>query len=344
MITLHSVAEKIKKISKYVAIIFTALIFTIWIIPIVKQAKENLFPAPPMPPTVSFGKLPPIIFPKINEKKTYTYNIETLSGKLPQLPITTKVHTIINPMQSLLLLKKSIRDANSVNFTSSPIYISELEYKWDNKNNPKQSLFLNILYRNFTITNNNSDILDPLEKTKPSRDESIKAVQLLVNSLNHNSTDIDYTKTNYTYYKIENNIPMEIKNTANMQLIKINLFQNKINNLPIYYENPPYSTMNFLIDKNNEILSGEFFHYSPKEENATYPIKLAELAFEELKKGKAYIPYYGKVNKILIRNIFLAYYLGKENQQYIQPIIVFEGDDNFFAYVSAVSDEWVQNQ
>ncbi|GDX61765.1 hypothetical protein LBMAG33_0750 [Candidatus Levyibacteriota bacterium] len=247
-------------------------------------------------------------------------------------------------MQSLLLLKKSIRDANSVNFTSSPIYISELEYKWDNKNNPKQSLFLNILYRNFTITNNNSDILDPLEKTKPSRDESIKAVQLLVNSLNHNSTDIDYTKTNYTYYKIENNIPMEIKNTANMQLIKINLFQNKINNLPIYYENPPYSTMNFLIDKNNEILSGEFFHYSPKEENATYPIKLAELAFEELKKGKAYIPYYGKINKILIRNIFLAYYLGKENQQYIQPIIVFEGDDNFFAYVSAVSDEWVQNQ
>lgn len=84
-------------------------------------------------------------------------------------------------------------------------------------------------------------------------------MQLLVNSLNHNSTDIDYTKTNYTYYKIENNIPMEIKNTANMQLIKINLFQNKINNLPIYYENPPYSTMNFLIDKNNEILSGEFF-------------------------------------------------------------------------------------
>jgi hypothetical protein len=41
---------------------------------------------------------------------------------------------------------------------------------------------------------------------------------------------IKLEKTNYTYYKIENNIPMEIKNTANMQLIKINLFQNNLIN------------------------------------------------------------------------------------------------------------------
>ncbi|NMB56402.1 hypothetical protein GYA19_00515, partial [Candidatus Beckwithbacteria bacterium] len=47
-------------------------------------------------------------------------------------------------------------------------------------------------------------------------------------------------------------------------------------------------------------------------------------------------------DKIMIRNISLAYFDSKLPQKYLQPIYVFEGDDNsnreFIAYIPALQN------
>lgn len=126
-------------------------------------------------------------------------------------------------------------------------------------------------------------------------------------------------------------------------------FQDFEMDLPILYPQPPYSTMNFLVASGNsqaEIVAANFSHQRlnlEPEEQATYPIKTAEAAFEELKEGKGYIAAYnGNEQQILVREVYLGYFLGKDPQEYLMPVIVFEGPDSFFAYVSAVKDQALQ--
>ena len=43
----------------------------------------------------------------------------------------------------------------------------------------------------------------------------------------------------------------------------------------------------------------------------------------------------------MIKKIYLAYYLSEQRQNYLMPIVIFEGNNNFYAYVQAVQDEWI---
>jgi hypothetical protein len=154
---------------------------------------------------------------------------------------------------------------------------------------------------------------------------------------------------------------------SNAQVIRVDLYQKDIEYtltagksgdltrfqefemaMPILYPKPPYSTMNFLVASGlNEldVVSAIYNHQLPDlkqeaEEEATYPIKTAEEAFTDLQEGRAYVAAYsGGDSQILVNDVYLAYYLGEEVQEYLMPIVVFEGPNGFFAYVSAVKDE-----
>ncbi|MCL5432856.1 MAG: hypothetical protein M1524_01950, partial [Patescibacteria group bacterium] len=75
---------------------------------------------------------------------------------------------------------------------------------------------------------------------------------------------------------------------------------------------------------------------------ATYPIKTADESFSDLQRGDAYIVSYdGTDPNIKIKNVYLGYYLGDTEQDYLMPIVVFEGNDNFVAFISAIKNEWL---
>ncbi len=113
---------------------------------------------------------------------------------------------------------------------------------------------------------------------------------------------------------------------------------------PILYPNPPYSTMSLLLASGAnalEVVDADFTHQDinlTPDPQGIYPIKTVEEAYEELRQGKAYIAAYNNPEntQILINSVYLAYYMGKEKQDYLMPIFVFEGKDGFFAYISAV--------
>src|SRR6266404_5428692 len=118
---------------------------------------------------------------------------------------------------------------------------------------------------------------------------------------------------------------------------------------PIIYPHPPYSTMNFLVasgENQATVVSAIYNHQTVNlqpDKNATYPIKSAQQAFDDLKNGKGYIASYnGSDSQILISNIFLAYYIGVTDQDYLMPVIVFQGQNGFFAYVPAVTNDALQ--
>lgn len=93
------------------------------------------------------------------------------------------------------------------------------------------------------------------------------------------------------------------------------------------------------------VMAADFTHQTidQTDTSATYPLITAQQALDNLKNGKGYVAaYYGNDPKILINNVYLAYYLGKTIQDYLMPVIVFEGQNGFMAYVSALADESLQ--
>lgn len=80
------------------------------------------------------------------------------------------------------------------------------------------------------------------------------------------------------------------------------------------------------------------------DEYSTYPLKTIGEAFDELKNKKAYIAsYFGTQKQVKINDASLAYYIEKNEKDFVYPIIVFTGSDGFYAYISAIRDEWIRN-
>jgi hypothetical protein len=79
-----------------------------------------------------------------------------------------------------------------------------------------------------------------------------------------------------------------------------------------------------------------------REMYSTYPIKTTEEAWNELKAGN-YWPA-SDVNGIdvAINNVYLAYFEPVSLTNYLQPIYVFEGNQDFVAYVPAITDKYIK--
>jgi hypothetical protein len=102
--------------------------------------------------------------------------------------------------------------------------------------------------------------------------------------------------------------------------------------------------MHFIVGGNNtrELMEASFNHQAVSNISSSYPLITVNDAYSQLKKNNAYIgSYFGDSNDIIIKKVYLGYYLGTTKQEYVMPVFVFEGKDGFSAYVSAVKSEWI---
>ena len=259
------------------------------------------------------------------------------------------------------------------------IKIDSATYQWIHKKNLERKLTFDIITFNFNLESNYllSEILKPSRTTLES--DAVNKVTSLLNAINLNPPDLDITKTSNKndinlyittpqLFSVTNGQLVPTKLLSETEVIRVDLYQKDVIykldtgipevtgvikkedvTLPIVYPRPPYSTMAFWVastEFGNELVAANFFYQKPFIEQtplATYPIKTANEALEELQNGKGYIAaFHGENTSIQIKKVFLAYYLGNAIQKYLMPIFVFEGNNGFFAYVSAVKNDWVE--
>ncbi len=254
-------------------------------------------------------------------------------------------------------------------------------YQWTKNQELSKRLTMNIITTDFALSSNYLTAATVLDaKNLGNQTDAMDKIRDFLNSIGMNSSDIVLEKTlnaeNSTPYitkpqlfSIENGTLVPTTSLSKAQVIRVDLYQKNMIyalntgipevtggfrkldvDIPILYPRPPYSTMNFWLASDSfgpNVFTANFIHKSiivdETAEQATYPIKTSEEAFEELKNGNAYIAsYFGFEKEVKISKIFLAYYLGEDPQDYVMPIIVLEGDNGFFAYVSAIRDEWIK--
>ena len=346
MLTLHKTIEETKTVFKWGLILIAAVFLFLILLRTGNALKERFFPTPLPPPTVAFGKLPAINFPPNATVLRLNYKLDTISGTLPNLPDRAAVYKMIKQKPSLSSLNDTIAQVGNAGFNSKPRALSDTLYRFYDTNPPYRNLTINIISHNFTML---SDFIsDPTVQSAQNLGDENTAVNTSVGFFSPLSlpNDIDLGKTQTTLYKIVGPSLKKASSLSEAQVIRADFFQKDVNNLPLFYPHPPFTNINDLVasgPNSPQVVEAHFFHQDIDFENsATYPIATSGAAFASLKNGNAYIAsYYGGKRTINIRDVFLAYFVPDTESSCLMPIIVFKGDNGFFAYVSAVKDEWI---
>jgi hypothetical protein len=306
------------------------------------------FLAPPAAPQAAFGKLPTVPFPS-QVKENISYSLDTLTGFLPNFSDRAKVYKTVSDPPTLLGLDRTRGKVAKVGFSSSGTQISEDTYQWAGQNESLQTtMTMNIFSSDFTFSSSylTSPSLEPFSGPD-EKDEAIKIAKSFLSVMSIFPQDIDEDKTKATSYSLANGVLNPTSKISDTRIVKVDFFQKDLDGLPIYYQKGISSTFDFLIGKESKelkVVDARFFHKNISQTSSTYAIKTAGEAYSELKKGNAYIAYKNpNTVEFTIKKVFLGYYVGEGPQEFVMPVVVFEGTNNFVAYVSAIRDEWISN-
>jgi len=355
MLTLTETAKVAKKIIKYGAIGIIGLTILIPTVRASIKYWDKLHPAPPPPPNAAFGKLPAIEFGESTQviPTDLQFQLQTAEGTLPNLDNQTKVYFITTLGSKFFDEEKTRQKAGWLGFP--------LESR---KTSPTQFFFINPQTKatlQIDTINNNFEIHFPYQEDRsftnfpaPNQIQALSELKNLLSRAQLWPNDIDEAKTQSTFlrYQPAKNKLIAVSSLSEAQLIQINLFRANQNELPILPPHPNGANISFIISQNNElgkkIINGHYIHYPINYDHwATYPLKSPNVAWEELKTGKAYVANLGNNSKqkpIIIRKIYLAYFDPDIAQNFLQPIFVFEGDNQFLAYLSAIDSIWLKGQ
>ena len=101
--------------------------------------------------------------------------------------------------------------------------------------------------------------------------------------------------------------------------------------------------MVFYPESGYKILRAQMRFYPKSDEHVgVYPLRRGDEALNDLKAGGGVLlsnPQ--QTREVIIKKMFLAYFDSNEYQDYLQPIYVFLGDDNFAAIVPAISKDFL---
>ncbi len=306
---------------------------------------RHFFPEPPPPPTVTFGKLPKLPFPKKDVPNNLQFRLETATGSLPKFPYTVKVFYMPKISPTLLSLDYTQNKAASLGFDGEQNKITETVYSFKNTRYPAE-LKISIATGVFSISYNLAEDPSPLNKRPPTPEIAAAKARSFLSRGGLLAKDLSGPTTTEPV-KIEGQKIVGTISLSEANFVKVNFFRKDYDQYPAVTPDPEEANVWLIVSgesqREKEIIAGEY-HYFPIDETkyATYPIKTAQEAWNELTSQNAYIASLGENTdqQITIRRVYLAYYDAGVQTDFYQPVIVFEGDRDFKAYVPAVTSQY----
>lgn len=310
-------------------------------------------PPKPPPPSAAYGRIEEIKFPKQTvDASKLTYKLETPSGGLPILPDRMHVYVMPTSTSTLFSLDESTAKAKALGFNVQPVQISDTIYRYNNNAVPS-ALEINIVTGVFTSSYNLAFDPTPLQKRPPDQEAAIRKAIEVLKGARVAPEDISEEEAKYEFLDVEGQNLVSTVSLSEAKLVKVNVFRANIVSKTKEGEEVKYpakpadpNEANIWIILSGEstvqkaVIASQFFYYPVDyKQFETYPIITAQEAWDKLLAGEAYIANRGlnSGGEVVIRNVYLAYYDPNVLSQYFQPIVVFEGDDGFVAYVPAVT-------
>ncbi len=359
MATLTETAYYARNFIKYGLLTLFGLVIVRGAIIISVRIYKDVFPPPPPPPTVKYGKLPRLPISQFpNLPTTITYKLETLDGSASAdnlrgvknpAPGQAKVFVMPQGAPNLLSIERSKERAIALGFREDPELLDNSIYRFRNEL-AFATLDVHATTQTFHYIYSWQGNQSILGNPPRSTDDAQRTLENYLNSAGILADDLKNGKALFKFMRANGTGLSEVSSLSDADFVRVDLFRQDLDNLPIYTSNPAEGSVWGIVTGAGK-LQGQIievvYRYFPveRQEFATYPIKSSAQAWQELGQGKGFVVSLGDNSNgnITIRRIYLAYLDVTLNPvRFMQPIYVFEGDNDFVAYVPAVADEWMQ--
>lgn len=308
-------------------------------------------PRPPPTPDVKFGKLSSPKFSGITLSSSgMKFSLVNIEGRPPETTSSAKVFLMPKKLPSLFSTQRGNELAIRLGFTNPPVEKSPTEFHFEDPKDPLLTLDLNTTTLNFRYKYGYENKDDLFSSTPTiSKENAVSQVQQFIQEKKLFDPSILSGKVTAQYetYDSGPGIFRQPDSISQANSVRIDYRRAPIETFPVV--SPVFfNSFNYAIYGQNpkrQILDISYTFWPIAFDNfGTYPLKTADAAWQDLLDGYAPIVNLGenKPDTIIIRKIYLGYYDSEEPQLYLQPIFIFEGDNNFIAYVPAVAAEWLE--
>jgi hypothetical protein len=353
MATLTETAYQTRKAINWtiLAIISYIILRIIW--GIVSAVFITIFPPKPPPPTHAFGKLPIVQFPApvSSPSGALTFQLETIEGSVPKASESAIVYFMPKSAPNLLALTKATEFAKRLEFISEPIQETKYLYRFEDSENLNRKLRYDIVTKNFILRYlYEKDMGLFTERNIPLADAAKMEAKNILQTYGLYEKDIEKGSSIVQFLKLSGDTLAQTTSQSQADAVRVDFFREPVANTQIVTAYPNEGHISFVFSGSRNIKKRVLqFAYTfwpiDYQTTATYGLKPSSLAWTELQNGQGYIVRYPKQGTTaVVRKAYLAYYDSIEPQTYLQPVFVFEGDDDFLAYVPAVAAPWVEEK
>jgi hypothetical protein len=307
-------------------------------------------PEPPPPPTVGFGVLPELRFPeRVDVVKPDSYVLETANGSFPDFGDRAKVFFMPQSALGLLDDEDARKIAATYNYLFEPEVISSRLYRWTKSTPITSTLQVDIQSLAFQVT---TDYLSrPELLANPNLPDNFDAVAAVKRYLGRveEAKDIATASGEIVFKKSLGGELSDAVSYSDADFIAVDLNRVPIDDkyrmfTPEGYKGTVHAVITGALDNDDAIVHFENnYHDVDYNQMHTYPLRDPRTAWNILKSGEGYVASYDGEGQAVIRTVKLGYYDDFEEQEYLQPVYVFEGDNDFIGYVSALDPQYVQS-
>lgn len=338
------IARKVIRYAVYGIILILILRFAI---NLGVKVYRKFVPAPEPEPTLTFGKLPKLPFPETGAPSNLTFTLETPDGKLPVLPKQTEVYFMPPVTANIRALDTAKERAAALGFNSQGRLLVENVpnvYIFQKMNAPS-TLTANIVTGVFSISYDISSDPSVISGLPPAPEVATAQSRSVLASAGLLAEDFKEARTSHEFLRIEGGKLVPAVSLSEADVIKVNLFRKSYGkDIPSVTARVREANVWFMLSGagSRQVIAAEY-HYFPidAQKSGTYPLKTAQEAWDELASQGGFIASLGNnATGITIRKVYLGYYDAGQYTEFYQPVVVFEGDNDFSAYVSAITSNF----
>jgi hypothetical protein len=292
-----------------------------------------------------FGKIGPPVIPQSTSSAGLKFTLDTIEGVPVTATEAAKVFFLPQFNPRFGYSEKIYLIAKSFGFDTTVVKHKLVDKTASFIDNEK-TLKIDISNFNFNFDKKvDSELFSSSQLTIPSKSEiENKAVDFL-KKVGRYPDELGKGTMNVVYLKYnpgnQNFVNVDSRNQA--QLVEVDFYRPNIDDFsivtPKFFTSQNYVIMFFEGSDYTVIKSQIAFFEKSDEQIGMYPIKTGDQAWVELNNGKGLVVAGTQGQKnIIIKSMKLGYFDPDIYQNYLQPVYVFLGEEDFVGYVPAVKE------
>jgi hypothetical protein len=310
-------------------------------------------PPPLPPPTVGFGLLPKLLFPEQAEgDRPKSYKLETgLGSRLPEPAVDrAKVFLMPRSVPNLLADQEVKQIAATYGFIFQPEILNKNSYRWTKTGALNSSLEMDLPTKRFSLTSNYLSKPELVTGTNrlPEEFEAVRRVKTYLDRADLLPVDVATSAGEVVFLKSLGGQLEPAVSLSDADFLRINLDRGPVDGeFKMYGPDPEIgvisAVLSGVLSGQDSIVELEYHHrLADYLQVETYPLRNARSAWQVLQAGEGYVARRGSDEQAVVRTVDLGYFEDWANEQeYLQPIYVFSGDNGFVGYVQAIDPQYI---